>query len=96
MTYILLNILFMVVVLAALWVITRTKPHSAIWPTLCIVLVMTAIFDSLIIVSGIVGYNTSTLLGFYIGKAPIEDFAYAVVAVILAATLWEYFDAKER
>lgn len=87
-----LNLVVAAVVLVVVRIFTRTKPDSRFLVSLAIVLGMTAVFDSLIIASGIVGYNHSTLLGWYIGRAPIEDFAYAVVAVILTATLWEYFD----
>jgi lycopene cyclase domain-containing protein len=86
-TYLTLNLLFIAVVLVAL----RIKPSRPSIPwvvTLIALLVLTAIFDSLIINAGIVAYDSSKLLGIYIGSAPIEDFFYAVLAIILIPAIW--------
>ena len=72
------------------------KPTKAWWLTLAILLVLTAVFDSLIIWAGIVGYDTQKILGLYVGKAPIEDFFYAVLAVIIVPALWNLFDTKKE
>ncbi len=52
-------------------------------------LVLTAAFDNLIIVMGIVQYDTAKLIGLYVGTVPIEDFAYTVVAVLLVPAIWK-------
>jgi lycopene cyclase domain-containing protein len=52
-------------------------------------LVLTAVFDNLIILSGIVDYNESKLMGINILAVPIEDFAYTVVAVLLVPAIWK-------
>ena len=49
---------------------------------------MTAVFDNLIIMAGIVDYDPAKILGIYIYQAPVEDFFYAVLAAILVPTLW--------
>lgn len=56
--------------------------------TLVILLGFTAIFDNLIVGSGIVEYDTSAITGIYLGVAPIEDFAYTIAAVLILPTLW--------
>ena len=53
-----------------------------------IVLTMTAVFDNVMIGVGLVGYDASRISGVFIGLAPIEDFAYAVGAVILLPSIW--------
>jgi lycopene cyclase domain-containing protein len=53
------------------------------------------VFDNLIIGVGLVAYDESRILGLYIGLAPIEDFLYAMVAVLLAASLWHILRRKE-
>jgi lycopene cyclase domain-containing protein len=58
-------------------------------------LATTAVFDNLIIGAGLVAYDESRILGLYIGLAPIEDFLYAIVAVMLAASLWHILRRKE-
>ncbi|MBC7518184.1 MAG: lycopene cyclase domain-containing protein [Microbacteriaceae bacterium] len=55
---------------------------------MAIVLIMTAVFDNVMIGIGLVGYDASRISGVYIGLAPLEDFAYAVAAVILLPSIW--------
>lgn len=71
------------------------KPTKAWWYTLVALLILTAIFDSIIIGAGIVGYDAQKILGLYVGLAPVEDFFYAVLAVIMVPTLWNLFDNKK-
>jgi lycopene cyclase domain-containing protein len=52
-------------------------------------LILTAVFDNLIVLSGIVAYDESKLIGLKIGLVPIEDFAYTVVAVLLVPAIWK-------
>ena len=52
-------------------------------------LILTAVFDNFIILAGIVDYDTTKLLGIYVGVVPIEDFAYTVVAVLLVPAIWK-------
>ena len=54
-------------------------------------MLMTAVFDNLIILAGIVSYDESTLSGLKIFVAPIEDFAYTLVLVPLSALVQSYF-----
>ena len=54
-----------------------------------IMLVFTAVFDSIIIAVGLVDYDYSKTLGILIGKAPIEDFAYTIVAALFIPFIWE-------
>ncbi|SNC59862.1 lycopene cyclase domain-containing protein [Kytococcus aerolatus] len=56
--------------------------------TLAISCVFTAVFDSLIIRAGIVGYDGAALAGWFVGTAPVEDFAYTVAAAVLLPVLW--------
>lgn len=86
-TYIVLNILFMAVVLVLLKIKPR-RPSKALLVTLCVLLVLTLVFDNVIVGLSIVGYDPSKILGIKLGVAPIEDFMYAVLAVVLVPTLW--------
>ena len=54
--------------------------------------VLTAIFDSAIIAAGIVSYDDAKLSGIKVGLAPIEDFAYSLVAAVLAPALLPMWD----
>jgi lycopene cyclase domain-containing protein len=53
-----------------------------------ILLLLTAAFDNVMIGVGLVGYNRSLISGVFIGIAPIEDFAYALAAIVLLPSLW--------
>jgi lycopene cyclase domain-containing protein len=89
MTYFALNLIFLTASAVAL-VFIRTKFQLV--PTALLALPMlgvTSIFDNLIILSGIVDYDTTKLFGIYLGVVPIEDFAYTVVAVLLVPTIWK-------
>ena len=98
MTYALLNT---IVLGLCLWfvvvaVVLRNRRSTIFTPAVFkamlitggIMLVTTAIFDIIMIGVGMVGYDTDTLMGIYIGNAPIEDFAYTVAAVMILPTVW--------
>ncbi len=88
-SYIVLNIAIIMVVFAVafvldgkkIWSPPRLMALAALW-------ILTAIFDNLIIISGIVAYDPDTLLGLYVWRAPIEDFAYTIAAVLLVPAVW--------
>jgi lycopene cyclase domain-containing protein len=54
-------------------------------------LVLTAVFDNIMISAGLMSYDLSLTTGAAIGVAPIEDFAYPLAAVILLPSLWLLF-----
>lgn len=86
-TYLILNCCFLVTIVVLLRQ-RPAQPSPARLFTLVLLFVLTAIFDTVIINLHVVGYDPDKLLGIYIGSAPIEDFFYAVLAVILIPTLW--------
>ena len=100
MNYWTLNAIFLAVValvaIVAAVRIRSTKPWVAIAITLGVLLVMTAVFDNVMIGVGLVGYEPSLISGAFIGIAPLEDFAYAVAAAILLPSLWMLLPARER
>ncbi len=57
---------------------------------------MTAVFDSLIVWSGIVAYDSSLILGLRVGIAPIEDFFYAIAAILVVPALWKLFGKRKE
>lgn len=60
-------------------------------------LVVTAVFDSLMIAAGLFTYDASALLGLHVGRAPVEDLAYPLGAVLLLPSVWELLGpAAER
>jgi len=72
------------------------KPTKSWWLALVALLILTAIFDSIIIGLGIVGYTPEKILGLKAGLAPVEDFFYAILAIIMVPALWNVFDTKNK
>ncbi len=95
-TYVALNVVFLAVVLAVLKWRRLLVWNRSVIVTLCILIACTAVFDSLIIAAGIVDYDTTKILGIYIGTAPIEDFMYALLAAVLVPALWKGFGLYDR
>ena len=95
-TYIVVNTVYLVGVLAILKWRGLLVWNRSVLVTLGILTVCTAVFDSLIIAAGIVDYDTTKILGMYIGTAPIEDFMYALLAVAIVPALWKGFGLYDR
>jgi len=96
-TYWALNAIFLgaVAVVAIVALATRRAPRwASIGLVLGIVLVMTAVFDNVMIGVGLVGYSEARISGVFIGIAPLEDFAYAIAAVVLLPSLWALLPAR--
>jgi lycopene cyclase domain-containing protein len=91
MTYWALNAIFLAAVaaVALVAVVSKRAPRwASVALVLGIVLVMTAVFDNVMIGVGLVGYDAVKISGAFIGIAPLEDFAYAIAAVVLLPSLW--------
>ena len=88
--YILLNIMVLLGAAGGLsayrcWSYWRRR----MWFGVATLLLLTAVFDSLIIGLQLVSYNQAHIVGIYIINAPIEDFSYALAAAVLVPLLWE-------
>ena len=59
-----------------------------------VMLFLTLVFDNLIIASGIVDYDPEKISGIRLGVAPIEDFAYALVALVLIPSVFNFLRIK--
>lgn len=92
MTYTLLNVVFLLVVAVvaiAATVVRRSPRWRAVGLAAVLLLTLTAVFDNVIIGTGLVAYDDSLISGVRIGLAPIEDFAYTVAALVLLPSVWE-------
>ena len=61
---------------------------------LVVLVALTAVFDNVIVGSGVVAYDPSKILGVRIGVAPVEDFSYAIVAALALPALWILLDRR--
>jgi lycopene cyclase domain-containing protein len=99
MTYWALNAIFLAVVaaVAVVALISRRSPRwVAVLIVLGILLVFTAVFDNVLVGLGFVGYDRSLISGVFVGRAPLEDFAYTIAAAILLPSLWVLLGRKRR
>ena len=98
MTYTYLNLAFIAFALVAVFALTRkTKlPLKVLGLATVCLLLLTAISDNFIVASGIVAYTESNILGLRIGVAPIEDFAYALVAALALPALWNHLGRRKK
>lgn len=83
MSYLALNAIFLGAVVLVGFTIRKQLPWRAIFLATGVLVIATAVFDNLIVGTGIVAYDESLILGIKIGYAPIEDFAYALAAPLL-------------
>ena len=94
MTYPLLTLVVLVLFCVYAWLMRRWINWRFLGQATIFMLAMTAIFDNLIIASGIVDYDYEKTLGIRIFLAPIEDFAYTLVALVLVPSLFNYLRSR--
>ena len=86
--YSLLDAIFIFPVILV-WAVRRRTSWKSLCLSLLVLVVMTAVFDNVIIATGIVGYHDHYLSGLKIGLAPIEDFGYPLGGLLLISLLKE-------
>lgn len=105
MTYVWLSTVFVLLAaaVAGLALLRSPAPRALLtrWlaPVLITVVslfVLTAIFDNLMIGTGLMAYSREHTSGVTIGLAPIEDFAYPLAALILLPSLWFLLGRGDR
>jgi lycopene cyclase domain-containing protein len=90
-TYTLLNAVFLAVValVAVAALLARRAPRwRVVGLTALAVVVISVVFDNLMIGVGLVAYDEERISGIRLGIAPIEDFAYSIAAAVLLPSLW--------
>jgi len=97
MTYALLSLIFLAVAVAVLAIALILAPDRAEvvrrwWApavlTALVVLVLTAVFDNLMIVAGFMTYADAHITGAKLVLVPLEDFSYPLAALLLLPALW--------
>lgn len=100
MSYATLNMLFLAAVCTVTVVLTRRAGVGVRWWTsvgliMVALLVLTVIFDSIIIMTDMVRYDESLLVGVTIWHTPIEDLAWPVAAALLLPALWTWLGSRK-
>jgi small toxic polypeptide LdrA/B/C/D len=94
MTYALLAVPFLAAGLLLALLATRRLPHPRPWWTATLLVgaalvVLTGIFDSLMVAADLFRYRDAALLGPRVLLTPVEDLAWPVFAVLAVPALWE-------
>jgi lycopene cyclase domain-containing protein len=88
MTYAILSIAFLAALALVCVPTLRRLPLGPLALTAVALVVLTAVFDNVIVGLGIVAYDHAEISGLLVPVAPIEDFAYAIGATLLVPTVW--------
>lgn len=93
MTYALLSAGFLAVAIAAGILLARRAGRPGVrWAAVGIagaaLIVLTAVFDTVMIGAGLFTYAESLISGIRVGLAPVEDFAYPLATAIALPALW--------
>jgi small toxic polypeptide LdrA/B/C/D len=103
MTYAVLNLVFLLGALGVLAAAVVLRGRDRIRPLLApgllalgALLLLTAVFDNVMIGVGLMVYSSGAISGVHIGLAPLEDFAYPLAAVILLPSVWLLLDRREE
>lgn len=92
MTYTLLNLFFLIPAAALLMLARARTPgfsRAGFWVCLVGLVVLTVIFDNLMIAAGLFFYANEHTLGIRLGLMPVEDLAYVVFTALALPALWE-------
>lgn len=94
MTYLLISLPFVLVAVVAAWAArprtTAAGRRRLIATSIAagVLVVLTAVFDSVIVATGIVAYDDGRRSGLTVGLAPVEDFLYPLAGVLLLPAVW--------
>ena len=94
MTNIVLNLVVLALVaLVTVWTLRRHRAGPLLW-TAVVMVVLTLVFDTIMIAVGLYTYAPDKILGIYLVGAPLEDFAYPLAGVVLLPALWTLFGSR--
>lgn len=97
MTYWSLNAIFLsfAALVAVIAIVARRSPSwRGFGLAAIVVLILTAVFDNVLVGTGIVGYDPALISDAKIGVAPLEDFAYALAGLVLLPSLWSLLSPR--
>lgn len=90
MTYLLISLPFLILA-AVFWVVRRGSAPRQVAVTAvvaAVLLVLTAVFDNLMIWAELVGYGDAQRLGLQVGLVPVEDFFYPLFVALIVPAFW--------
>lgn len=74
----------------------RRRSWGALAIAAAILMALTVVFDSVMIAVDLFRYDDALLLGPRVGLAPVEDLAYALIALLVVVALWRLLPTRMR
>ena len=96
MTNAVLNLVVVLVLAAVTLPRLRRLPRAPLVQTAIVLGALTVVFDSLMIGVGLYDYAPDKILGVHLWRAPLEDLAYPLAAVLLMPALWTALGSRSR
>ena len=96
MTYAILSVVVLALLSAVTLPTLRRLRARPLLLTGAVLVALTAVFDNVIVGVGIVDYDDTKIAGLLVPVAPIEDFAYAIGAVLLVPALWTWLGRRRH
>jgi len=96
MTNAVLNLVVVLVLAAVTLPRLRGLPRAPLVQTAIVLGALTVVFDSLMIGVGLYDYAPDKILGVHLWRAPLEDLAYPLAAVLLMPALWTALGSRSR
>ncbi|WP_260458902.1 lycopene cyclase domain-containing protein [Actinotalea ferrariae] len=97
MTYLVLDLVFVGVAAAGLLLArlagARPSVRAIAW-TFAVLVVMTIVFDNLMIAAGLFEFDDDQLVGLMFGRAPVEDLGYPLAVALLLPALWHWLGRR--
>lgn len=59
-------------------------------------LVLTAVFDNVMMAAGFYGYGTDEISGLQLGLMPLEDFLYPIAGALLLSGVWQLLSGSKQ
>ena len=94
MTYLLLTASVLGILSVYGFLMRKWLPIRPLLRAAVVMLTLTLVFDNVIIGTGIVDYDPEKISGIRLGFAPIEDFAYTLVALVLVPSLFNFLRSR--
>lgn len=90
MTYLALSAPFLLasVVVWALRAGRYRRQGAVTGVVMAVLLILTMVFDNLMVAAGLVGYDNANNLGIFIGRIPVEDVFYSIFVVLVVTSFW--------
>ncbi|NTV39706.1 MAG: lycopene cyclase domain-containing protein [Demequinaceae bacterium] len=94
MTYAILSVAVLAALALACVPTLRRLPFAPLALTALGLVALTAVFDNIIVGLDIVAYDEAKISGVLVPVAPIEDFAYALGAILLVPSVWTWWGRR--